>query len=373
MASQPSAKPVRTHAACTHVTMVRVYSYVLRCDSCDNYGPFGWLYRCSQDREEILRDSIFCGDEVTFDDLGKQLITAVQPRHRGPEKRAGNAASFLEEMPSNHIAKTYTSDQLLTIFHQRKHLGNVLRRESVRKTAATVTESNTYELEEFLDQSANPWVPSLKEECQYKICPYCRPGGADRAYISLDGIADGSIPATAATGFGFHLFRQRPICNSKLVANLGLRSSSTSGASTSSSASYESPSSKTTKDRTDPGLATHLMSQLDLSTLARMAKPISPYPIPHAHIPRSPGIPNLAAQAGRPESTDGDSSLQDSAVASVSLPSTVDDAVVRGVTEMEEHEEKERKFSAQPLEVHSGVAVLEESVGLHVPDLVTQI
>lgn len=64
MASQQTPQPARIYAACTHVTMVRVYSYILRCDSCGNSGPFGWLYRCSQDQEEILRDSICSGEEV---------------------------------------------------------------------------------------------------------------------------------------------------------------------------------------------------------------------------------------------------------------------------------------------------------------------
>lgn len=60
--------------------------------------------------------------QVTFDDIGKQLVTAVQPRSRGPEKRSGNAASFLEEMPSRDVTTTYTTDQLMTIFNQRKHV-----------------------------------------------------------------------------------------------------------------------------------------------------------------------------------------------------------------------------------------------------------
>lgn len=169
------------------------------------------------------------------------MVNTVKPRLRGPEQRATNPANFLEEMSPEFIAKTYTSEQLMTIFNQRKHvsdphllgydsgtdmiqLAKVLQQESDRKTAATVKESNTSDLAEFLTQSAKPWVPNPREGCKYRICPCCRPGGADRAYLSLDSIANGDVPATAATGWGFHHFGRRPICHPEVVANLGLRS-----------------------------------------------------------------------------------------------------------------------------------------------------
>ncbi|GKT51638.1 uncharacterized protein ColSpa_11819 [Colletotrichum spaethianum] len=362
--------------------MVRVYSYILRCDSCGNYGPFGWLYRCSQDQEEILRDSILSGDErkVTFDDLGKQLVTVVQPRDRGPEKRSGNAACFLEEMPARDITTTYTSDQLLTIFNQRKHLGDILRRESFRKKSNPTEEHDgarqwsAYDLDDILGRNVStPWVPNAKDECQYKICPYCRPGGADRAYISLDGVAEGSIPATAATGYGFHLFRQRPVCSSSLIANLGLRSASAS-TETSASASFGTSSGASNNVVVDERLASQLASQLNLLGMAHDTRPMSPYPLLHAQLPRSPGSPNLAAQAAfHQETGEGESSWQDTTASTVSLPAAVNVQLGEDSTEMEEHENEEGKFLAQPLEVARGVAVLEESVERHAPDLVTQV
>lgn len=39
---------------------------------------------------------------------------------------------------------------------------------------------------------------------------------------------------------------------------------------------------------------------------------------------------------------------------------------------MEQDELSERSFGAAPLQVNHGVAVTEEAVGLHVPDVVTQ-
>ncbi|KAK1983896.1 hypothetical protein LZ30DRAFT_587409 [Colletotrichum cereale] len=381
MTAQPTPHPARTFAACTHVTMVRVYSYILRCDSCGNYGPFGWLYRCSQDKEEILRDSIISGDEVTFDDLGRQLIAAIQPRNRGPEKRSGNAACFLEEMPSRDITTTYTSDQLLTIFNQRKHLGDILRRESFRKKPASTEghdgarHCSTYDLDDILGRSVStPWVPNAKDECKYKICPYCRPGGADRAYISLDGVAEGSIPATAATGYGFHLFRQRPICSSSLVANLGLRpASAPTGASAPASFRTSSDASNDTTD--DARLASQLASQLNLPGMANDTRLMSPHPLLHVQLPRSPGSPNLAVQAtAHQETGEIDSSWQDTTASTIGLPAAVSaQQLSEYTTAMEEHEKEEGRFLAKPLEVAHGVAVSEESVERHAPDLVTQV
>ncbi|OHE91522.1 hypothetical protein CORC01_13171 [Colletotrichum orchidophilum] len=358
--------------------MVRVYSYTLRCDSCGNYGHFGWLYRCSQDQEEILRKSISNGEEVTFDDIGKQLVTAVHPRNRGPEKRSGNAASFLEEMPPRDITTTYSSDQLMTLFNQRKHLGDILRRESFRKKPAAIQghdgahSSSTYDLDDTLESNVStPWVPRAKDECQYKICSYCRPGGADRAYISLDGIAEGNIPATAATGYGFHLFRRRPVCSSQLVANIGLRSSS--GTSIGSSAS----SSGTYRYISDAQLASHLASQLKMpgtSTLDSRPATLYSLLLPHGHLPRSPGTPNLAAQVEKPsESHTDDSSWQDTTASTMSIPAGTSGQLSDDATEMEEQEKAQGRFSATPLDVPKGVAVLEESVEMHAPDLVTQV
>ncbi|OHW90034.1 hypothetical protein CSPAE12_11341 [Colletotrichum incanum] len=380
MAAQPAPRPARTFATCTHVTMVRVYSSILRCDSCGNHGPFGWLYGCSQDQEEILRISILSGDEVTFDDLGKQLIADVQPRNRGPEKRSGNAACFLEEMPSRDITTTYTSDQLLTIFNQRKHLGDVLRQESFQKKLTSneghdgARQRSTHGFDDVLGRTGSaPWVPNAKDECQYMICPYCRPSGADRAYISLDGVVEGSIPATAATGYGFHFFRQRPVCNSSLVANLGLRSDSVS-TEASASASFRTSSSASNIAIIDARLASQLASQLNISGMTNYARPMSPYPLPYVQLPRSPGFPNLAVQtAARQDTSEVDSSWQDTTASTVSLPASASAQLGAHSTEMEEHEKEEGKFLAKPLEVARGVAVLEESVERHAPDLVTQV
>lgn len=65
------------------------------------------------------------------------------------------------------------------------------------------------------------WLPVV--ECQFKVCHHCRPGFEERSFLSLDAVANGEIPATAATGFGFNFTGTRPVGLVKHVRNLGLR------------------------------------------------------------------------------------------------------------------------------------------------------
>ena len=45
----------------------------------------------------------------------------------------------------------------------------------------------------------------------------------ERSYLSLNAVADGELPATAITGFGFHYQKERPVALVEHVQNLGLR------------------------------------------------------------------------------------------------------------------------------------------------------
>lgn len=49
---------------CTHITMVRMYADDMRCSMCLQPGPFGWLYRCTQDRELMIEEDYIEGDKV---------------------------------------------------------------------------------------------------------------------------------------------------------------------------------------------------------------------------------------------------------------------------------------------------------------------
>jgi hypothetical protein len=45
-------------AQCTHLTMTRLYGRDILCQVCLREGSFGWVYRCTQDRELLLEDEM---------------------------------------------------------------------------------------------------------------------------------------------------------------------------------------------------------------------------------------------------------------------------------------------------------------------------
>jgi hypothetical protein len=65
------------------------------------------------------------------------------------------------------------------------------------------------------------WLPT--QECQFKCCQQCRPSFHERSYLSLNAVANGELPATAVTGFGFQYQKERPVALIEHVRNLGLR------------------------------------------------------------------------------------------------------------------------------------------------------
>lgn len=240
-AAVPAKHRRRTHLACTHTKMVRVYSVGMRCDICQRHGPFGWLYRCTEDREELLRHAISAGNtEVSnfcfwpqnerlpsgltpqayhFDELGRRLSMLVKTSPRSAESRA-DIFSFFSELDEDQM-KTYSPEQVALILRQRENVRKVCREEMVKFTETMTSERNNPTWQELL--RTKPWVVKSVRECQHKVCPYCRPNGVDRVYVSLDGVANGDVPATAVTGFGFHVFNKRPVCDANVVARVGLR------------------------------------------------------------------------------------------------------------------------------------------------------
>ena len=108
--------------SCTHLTMTRVYSDYRVCDLCHRPPAWGWLYRCTHDREALLLDAIQHGrgGDHCFDELGKTLIKDVKPPKRGSELRSKNF-SAIKEMTPEQMA-SYTPSQLATILEQRENV-----------------------------------------------------------------------------------------------------------------------------------------------------------------------------------------------------------------------------------------------------------
>lgn len=68
-----------------------------------------------------------------------------------------------------------------------------------------------------------PWLRNHTRPCDYTVCPRCRPGAADRAFLSLDGVADGDVAPTAVVGYGFHAMGFRPVVDANILKTIGDR------------------------------------------------------------------------------------------------------------------------------------------------------
>jgi hypothetical protein len=69
MSTYHTRLPTRRHAPhCGHLTMTRLYHVAYRCEQCSRLGSFGWLYRCTQDREVLIQDSRRRGLRVSGQD-----------------------------------------------------------------------------------------------------------------------------------------------------------------------------------------------------------------------------------------------------------------------------------------------------------------
>ncbi|KAI0013589.1 hypothetical protein F4779DRAFT_613320 [Xylariaceae sp. FL0662B] len=279
-----------------------------------------------------------------------------------------------------------------------------------------------------------PWVPNDDEECQFKCCQSCRPSCGARAYLSLNSILQDDIPPTAAVGFGFQHYSSRPVIHPDLVKNIGLRpvplpgyrspsvytsSESLSGddnPAASSCVSFETQQSGDGDDRdilyhdiirpadSPPptptrwrGIAKGDDNSLDFEDRPFVCDGRSFDSLKENYDTRCQvlrtvkGATNLRrsisfsydAEEGEAEGGElenfGSAQLSDSAGFRVAHatplpPPTPDEqaALHECPTPMMKEEMEEGRFHEQPLEVDHGVAVMEESVGLGVPDVVTQ-
>lgn len=60
----PRLSSTPRYLQCTHMTTTRIYNPQFRCSLCFKPGEFGWLYRCTQDRELVLEDDLEKGNAV---------------------------------------------------------------------------------------------------------------------------------------------------------------------------------------------------------------------------------------------------------------------------------------------------------------------
>ncbi|KAL7918301.1 hypothetical protein ACQKWADRAFT_304477 [Trichoderma austrokoningii] len=403
---------------CTHATMTRIYSPSLLCSSCRYPGPSGWLYQCTQDREDLIEHAVKQGEFVNMDHIGCQLTPMMGVRKGTPAARE-DRLSFFKEISQKQLA-SYQPDQIAKILRQRENVQLAIQRDKIQKNSAAILSrlAQPYGLDGASCGIGfqKPWLCSPQEECQYRVCQICRPGCADRAFLSLNAIADGEVPPTAAAGYSFHLLGQRPVVDARYLLNMGCRPVPLcQPRSSPSSSEHDSPASTmSVMDLLDAQIARGRI----LWTVRKDDAEIEEYDadfdwsltptisgITSGHLKYSPGCENLGVLSenstsitfdpqqwtpppsvnGLPgnEAVDDDSSSTPLRAQSVSPKDNVSQPTT-GPTighlrerSLDESSNKapspsNKKFTPSPLKVPHGVAMLEESVELGVPDVITQ-
>ncbi|KAG9243700.1 hypothetical protein BJ878DRAFT_442845 [Calycina marina] len=222
--------------------MTRLYTDEFVCRICGHKGPGGWLYRCTQDRELMLERDLeedmhaSCHQPPDLGFLSGFDHACSIERPRGPAARSSRL-SFIKEMLEKHMPG-YPAKLIALISKQRCHVSSLLSaRPDLRASLTTSCPNDSTSIEPTNPPtpstsssnltSTGPapklWFPLPSGECQYKVCGICRPSCKDRAYLSLAGIANDDIPASAMTGFGFNLLGHRPVHEASIVNNLGLQ------------------------------------------------------------------------------------------------------------------------------------------------------
>ncbi|KND90734.1 hypothetical protein TOPH_04490 [Tolypocladium ophioglossoides CBS 100239] len=208
---------------CTHLTMTRIYDPALLCIACHQPGSNGWIYACTQDREDLIEHAICRGEMASFDVLGDHLSRELVMRKGTPAARE-DKLSFFQETTQTRMSN-YRPDQVAAILRQRENVHTTIQLQRLRNDSTEIINSRTFstgfEGAPGPFEFKKPWVCNVREECQYRVCPRCRPASADRSFLSLNAVANGEVPPTAATGFGFHIMGERPIVNADILKNLG--------------------------------------------------------------------------------------------------------------------------------------------------------
>ncbi|KAI1410117.1 hypothetical protein F5Y13DRAFT_202494 [Hypoxylon sp. FL1857] len=325
----------------------------------------GWLWRCTADRDLLLENAIAQGYPVGYDLLGDEFAGSLTVRPRSPESRA-DKLSFFGEVTSAQL-KTYTPDQVRKILEQRENILEVAARSS-----SSLPPPPGFDC----FKTRKPWVPDEVDECQFKCCPRCRPSAETRSYPSLDGIVNGDIPPSAAVGFDFQR-SGRIVIHPDRLKDIGLRAVPWPGAAAKSETSTSSVSSLSSLSslhcsslsNEEDSEAMHAESPESLSSGDSLATEsiaadehqlsvIPQPPWPHSPVSSKENIRAVLFSA---------------CLTSLPAPTPEEQASLCQSSTHAKEETKDEGFHEQPADVVYGVAILEESVKLGVPDIISQV
>lgn len=152
------------------------------------------------------------------------MSSRMELRPRSPAARA-DRLSFLDEITPEQFSN-YRPDQVQKVLRQREAVHFAIAQDTLQEALETHSSMQTINGRASArpsSENSRPWLSTQEHECKYQVCPYCRPGAADRSFLSLSGVAHGAIQPTSAVGYGFHLMGERPVVDAEILKSIRCR------------------------------------------------------------------------------------------------------------------------------------------------------
>lgn len=90
--------------------MTRLYGFEFTCESCHRSGPFGWVYRCTQDREDLIEHAVEHNQLVQNGFKPGRLASAN--KHAGRFRRVRRAFGVADECQGQESSITVRQTEL---------------------------------------------------------------------------------------------------------------------------------------------------------------------------------------------------------------------------------------------------------------------
>ncbi len=79
-------------------------------------------------------------------------------------------------------------------------------------------------LKKIYPDDKRPWVPSKHFQCHHTVCPSChREKHRVKSWVSLNGVLNGDILPSVATGLSFNVLGSRPVVKASVAEMAGCR------------------------------------------------------------------------------------------------------------------------------------------------------
>ncbi|KAF2104414.1 hypothetical protein NA57DRAFT_51241 [Rhizodiscina lignyota] len=418
---QQAMRRVVTRPNCTHIVMMRAYG-TLACHICGRVPDFGWLYVCQQDQQAVQtphpNDSDASSSGGLYSIKEDLQLTDLRKATDCPIVFEMVALGFSRSVVENARNGLYTAEQLQILVTQKKRMWETLhaqeamrnvndalmfamsgnfkptptsafarsmsspgRRSSVRKESPA-----RYRLRNNRSQAA---------QCTFQVCHGCRPYYIDRCFTSFEAVfAAEEEPITETES------RLLPVRDVGILRKIGLRVprisiSNSSGLSTISTMPTQSISSEEYEIYDEPRAIAEDLSFADLSSRRNVASAKGGLSSSRTQLKRTLSdilrdkrLSSSSDQSNVTLPLEGTGALRDLDECAEDFDISLFRKINRGDTlsplthslrrsttrlPLRPIAFEDASFYGEEVEVDGGVALTEEAVETHTPDIITQV